>query len=81
MRLNCRWLIWSFIQPPVVHAEIFGKFLAHFESEDALGSAVVCLERGSGDGLGVAEFVEGSMHWASMFAAHILDASGFGFCC
>ena len=81
MRLNWRWLILSFIHQPVALVERFGKFLAYFGSEDALGSAVVCLERGSGDGLGVAEFVEGSMHWASMFAAHILDASGFGFCC
>ena len=53
----------------------------HFGSEDALGSAVVGLERGSSDGLGVTEFFEGGMHWASMFVAHSIDAAGFGFGC
>ena len=55
-------LVDSVFHPPVAHVERFGKFLAHFGSEDALGSAVVGLERGSGDGLGVAEFFEGSTH-------------------
>ena len=63
--------------PPVAHVERFGKFPAYFGSEDALGSAVVGLERGSVERLGVAEFFEGCSHWASMFSAHI-DASSFG---
>ena len=66
--------------PPVAHVERFGKFLSHFGSEDALGSTVVGLERGSGDGLRVAEFFQSCSHWTCVFATHI-DASGFGFRC
>ena len=74
-------LVDSVFHPPAVaHVERFGKFLAHFGREDALGSAVVGLERGSSDGLEVAKLFEGGTHWASVFSAH-KDASGFGFCC
>jgi hypothetical protein len=58
MRLNWPWVD-SVFHPAVAHVERFGKFLAHFGIDDALGVVGVGFERGSGDWLIVAEFTCG----------------------
>jgi hypothetical protein len=45
------------------------RVLTHLGVEDALGSAVVGSEWGSGGGLWVAKFFEGRTHGAGVFAA------------
>ena len=73
-------LLDSVFHPPVAHVKRFGKFLAHFGIEDALGGAVVCFERGSGGWLFMAEFFKGGTYEAGMFPAHV-DGAGFSFSC